>query len=575
MKKTIMTLMSLAILTMGASTVNAQKVQKAQEGNNEMKKKVEQYAPFVLKYDIGQLSREEAELVGIFIQIADVMDDIYWEQAFGQDNRKRLRELKDPYMRQFAEIQYGAWDRLDAERPFIPGYGPKPAGANFYPKDMTKEEFEKLDDPMKTSQYTILQRNGKGDLEVIPYHKAYEKYLKRVYELLDKAIELAKDDGLRKYLETRREALITDNYFESDMMWMDMKDSRLDIVFGPIENYEDALYGYKTAYEAFVLIKDEKWSNDLARFTKMLPELQKQLPCDPKYKKEVPGTESDLNVYDVIYYAGDCNAGSKTIAINLPNDEKVQLKKGSRRLQLKNAMEAKFQNILVPIANLMISKEQLKNIKFDAFFSNVCYHEVAHGLGIKNTVTGKGNVRQALKNQYSAWEEAKADICGLYIVQTLIERGEIKGITVEDAYVTYLAGLLRSVRFGATEAHGIANMMCFNYMQDKGAFTRNKEGKYVVDSKKMRAALESWAALVIKTEGEGDYDAAKAYADKNGKVRPDLAKDLKAIEKANIPLDIRYEQGAKVLGLEQAQKTREMKNDIKAVKTQKPLDYKK
>ena len=565
--------MSLAILTMGASTVNAQKVQKAQEGNNEMKKKVEQYAPFVLKYDIGQLSREEAELVGIFIQIADVMDDIYWEQAFGQDNRKRLRELKDPYMRQFAEIQYGAWDRLDAERPFIPGYGPKPAGANFYPKDMTKEEFEKLDDPMKTSQYTILQRNGKGDLEVIPYHKAYEKYLKRVYELLDKAIELAKDDGLRKYLETRREALITDNYFESDMMWMDMKDSRLDIVFGPIENYEDALYGYKTAYEAFVLIKDEKWSNDLARFTKMLPELQKQLPCDPKYKKEVPGTESDLNVYDVIYYAGDCNAGSKTIAINLPNDEKVQLKKGSRRLRLKNAMEAKFQNILVPIANLMISKEQLKNIKFDAFFSNVCYHEVAHGLGIKNTVTGKGNVRQALKNQYSAWEEAKADICGLYIVQTLIERGEIKGITVEDAYVTYLAGLLRSVRFGATEAHGIANMMCFNYMQDKGAFTRNKEGKYVVDSKKMRAALESWAALVIKTEGEGDYDAAKAYADKNGKVRPDLAKDLKAIEKANIPLDIRYEQGAKVLGLEQAQKTREMKNDIKAVKTQKPLDY--
>ncbi len=575
MKKTIMTLMSLAILTMGASTVNAQKVQKAQEGNNEMKKKVEQYAPFVLKYDIGHLSREEAELVGIFIQIADVMDDIYWEQAFGQDNRKKLRELKDPYMRQFAEIQYGAWDRLDAERPFIPGYGPKPAGANFYPKDMTKEEFEKLDDPMKTSQYTILQRNGKGDLEVIPYHKAYEKYLKRVYELLDKAIELAKDDGLRKYLETRREALSTDNYFESDMMWMDMKDSRLDIVFGPIENYEDALYGYKTAYEAFVLIKDEEWSNDLARFTKMLPELQKQLPCDPKYKKEVPGTESDLNVYDVIYYAGDCNAGSKTIAINLPNDEKVQLKKGSRRLQLKNAMEAKFQNILVPIANLMISKEQLKNIKFDAFFSNVCYHEVAHGLGIKNTVTGKGNVRQALKNQYSAWEEAKADICGLYIVQTLIERGEIKGITVEDAYVTYLAGLLRSVRFGATEAHGIANMMCFNYMQDKGAFTRNKEGKYVVDSKKMRAALESWAALVIKTEGEGDYDAAKAYADKNGKVRPDLAKDLKAIEKANIPLDIRYEQGAKVLGLEQAQKTREMKNDIKAVKTQKPLEYKK
>ena len=544
MKKTLTTLLSLVILALGTGTANAQ------VKDNDMKNKVEQYAPFTLKYDMSQLEENEVELVRIFIAIADVMDDIFWEQSFGRDNIKRLRDIKDPNIRAFAEIQYGAWDRLDAEKPFIPGFGPKPAGANFYPKDMTKEEFEKLKDPAKTSQYTVIRRNKEGNLVVVPYNKAYERQLKQVDMLLEKALELAKDDGLRKYLETRREALHTDNYFESDMAWMDMKSSRLDFVFGPIENYEDALYGYKTAHEAFVLIKDEKWSNDLARFTAMLPELQKQLPCDPKYKKEVPGTESDLNVYDVIYYAGDCNAGSKTIAINLPNDEKVQLAKGSRRLQLKNAMEAKFQNILMPIAKLMVSKEQLDNVKFNAFFSNVCYHEVAHGLGIKNTVTGKGNVRKALQNQYSAWEEAKADICGLYIVQTLIEKGEIKDITVEDAYVTYLAGLLRSVRFGATEAHGIANMMCFNYMQDKGAFSRDKEGKYVVNVKKMRAALEGWAALVIKTEGEGDYNAAKSYAEKNGKVRPDLAKDLKAIEKANIPLDIRYDQGYKALGLE-------------------------
>lgn len=547
MKRIALTLMSFALLTIGAGTVKAQQINVE---TNDMKKKVEQYAPFALKYDINQLSKNEAELVGIFIQIANVMDEIYWEQAFGRENRKMLRDLKDPYMRQFAEIQYGAWDRLNAEKPFIPGFGAKPAGANFYPKDMTKEEFEKLKDPEKTSQYTILERDESGNLVVIPYHKAYAHQLKKVDELLEKAIELAENEGLRKYLELRREALRTDDYFESDMAWMDMKDSRLDFVFGPIENYEDALFGYKTAHEAFVLIKDEKWSKDLARFTAMLPDLQKQLPCDPKYKKEVPGTESDLNVYDVIYYAGDCNAGSKTIAINLPNDEKVQLEKGSRRLQLKNAMQAKFENILVPIANLMISKDQLKNIKFDAFFSNVCYHEVAHGLGIKNTITGKGNVRKALQNQYSAWEEAKADICGLYIVQTLIEKGEIKDITVEDAYVTYLAGLLRSVRFGATEAHGIANMMCFNYMQDKGAFSRDKEGRYVVNKKKMREALEGWAALVIKTEGDGDYNAAKSYAEKNGKVRPELAKDLKAIEKANIPLDIRYEQGTKVLGID-------------------------
>ena len=564
MKKLILSIATLAFLATGNVT-------QAQEPDKEMKKKVEQYAPYTLKYDIGQLSENEAKLVGIFIEIADVMDDIFWEQSFGLDNRRKIRDIKDPALRRFAEIHYGAWDRLDAEKPFLPGFGPKPAGANFYPADMTKEEFEKLDDPMKTSQYTILRRNAKGELEVIPYHKAYAKQLERVDRLLERAIELAEDDGLRKYLEARREALRTDDYLESDMIWMDMKKSRLDFVFGPIENYEDALYGYKTAHEAFVLIKDEKWSEDLARFTKMLPDLQKELPCDPKYKQEVPGTESDLNVYDVIYYAGDCNAGSKTIAINLPNDERVHLKKGTRRLQLKNAMQAKFETIMMPISKLMICKDQIDNVKFDAFFSNVCYHEVAHGLGIKNTITGKGNVRKALQNQYSAWEEAKADICGLYIVQTLIERGEIKDITIEDAYVTYIAGLLRSVRFGATEAHGIANMMCFNYMQDKGAFTKDKDGKYVVNVKKMRTALEGWAALVLKTEGDGDYDVAKAYAEKNGKVRPDLAKDLKAIEKANIPVDIVYEQGLKVLGLK---RERLQNNQPRAIQPSKKIQLK-
>ena len=538
----IMTLVMVAILGAGDGVM-------AQKTTPNMRNKIEQYAPFELKTDLSVLTDNERELIKIFIDIARVMDEIFWEQSFGLDNRAKLRDL-DPDMREFAEIQYGAWDRLDAERPFIPGYGPKPAGANFYPVDMTPQEFDQLEDPLKKSQYTILRRNESGGIDVIPYHKAYAKQLRRVDMLLGKAIELAEDEGLRNYLETRRAAIIrTDDYLKSDLAWMDMKESMLDFVFGPIENYEDGLYGLKTAYEAFVLVKDKRWSEELARFTKMLPELQKQLPCDPKYKQEIPGTESDLNVYDVIYYAGDCNAGGKTIAINLPNDERVHLEKGTRRLQLKNAMQAKFEKIMLPIANLMICPEQIANVKFDAFFSNVCYHEVAHGLGIKNTITGKGSVRQALQNQYSAWEEAKADICGLFIVQTLIERGEITEITIEDAYVTFIAGILRSVRFGATEAHGIANMMCFNYMQEHGAFTRNRNGKYVVNVNKMRKALEGWAALVIEMEGNGDYAAAKKYAEKNGVVRPELAKDLKLIEKANIPLDIRYKQGLEVLGL--------------------------
>lgn len=515
-----------------------------------MQQKVDEYAEYTLTTDLSTLSEKERQLIPVFIQIAEIMDDLYWEQAFGTENRALLDTISNSAMKEFAMLNYGVWDRLGEEKCFVPGWGERPAGANFYPTDMTKEEFEALENPEKTSQYSILRRDAEGKLTVIPYREAYKVQLARVDSLLGVAIELAEDAGLKNYLTERRKAFQTDDYFASDMAWMDMKQSRLDFVVGPIENYEDALFGYKTAYEAFILVKDEKWSNDLAKFIKMLPDLQKQLPCDEQYKKEVPGTESDLNVYDAIYYAGDCNSSSKTIAINLPNDERVQLAKGARRLQLKNAMRAKFDMICTPIAKEVIAEDQLDNVKFDAFFSAVCFHEVAHGLGIKNTVNGKGNLREALKEQYSAWEESKADICGLFIVQTLIEQGEITGITVEDAYVTFIAGIFRSVRFGATEAHGIANMMCFNFLQDHGAFTCDENGKYTVNVDKMRQAVADWSALIIKTEGEGDYDFAKQYASENGKVRPELQSALDRIREAGIPRDIRYNQGLKALGLE-------------------------
>ena len=566
MKKIAIPLLALAI---AATTVaNAQ--------NNAMtiKDKIEQYATVPLKADMEKLSERERELVSLFIEIADVMDDIYWEQTFGEGNRKRLKELEDPDKRRFAEIQYGAWDRLDGDRPFLSGYGDKPAGANFYPADMKEAEFNKLDDPLKTSPYSILRRDIKGNIIVIPYSKAYAKQLRQADMLLGKAIELAEDEEMKNYLEARREALRSDEYQKSDMVWMDMKKSRLDFVFGPIENYEDGLFGLKTSFEAFVLIKDEDWSGRLERYTSMLPKMQTLLPCDPKYKRERPGTESDLYVYDVVYYAGECNAAGKTIAINLPNDEQVQLERGTRRMQLRNAMEAKYENILFPIANLMIDKSQIKNVRFEAFFNNVCFHEVAHGLGIKNTIDGKGTVREALKNQYSAWEEAKADICGLFMVQTLIEKGELKGISVEDAYVSYMAGLLRSVRFGAKEAHGIANIMCFNFMQDRKAFTRTKDGRYKVDVKNMRKAIEEWAALVLATEGNGDYKAASNYAAKNGTVRLELQHDLKTIEKAKIPIDIVFKQGPRELGLKKAMHKHggksDMGNDMETIERPNP-----
>ena len=546
MKKLMTSALILSLLAMVGC-----KGKKADEPKSDLQQKVDEYAEYTLSSSlVDGLSDSEKKLIPIFIEIANIMDDIFWEQNFGSENRISLDTLTDPAMKAFAMIHYGAWDGLDEERPFIPGYGEKPLGARFYPEDMDSVEFANLDDPAKTSQYTVIRRDENGALKVVPYHEEYAEQLAKVDTLLAQAIELAENPGLKNYLIARREAFRTDDYYASDLAWMDMKDSKIDFVVGPIENYLDRLNGYKTAYESFILLKDEEWSNRLAKFTAMLPEMQTLLPVEEAYKPKLEDASSDLNVYDVVYYAGDCNGGSKTIAINLPNDERIHKTKGTRRLQLKNAMQAKFDKIMMPIANLMICDEQLKNVTFNAFFSNVCYHEVAHGLGVKGTVTGeKQSLRQALKEQYSAWEEAKADICGLFLTKQLIERGEITDVTVEDIYVTFVAGILRSVRFGAGEAHGIANMMCFNFMQDKGAFARDSRGKYVVDFQKTTEAMNEWAAFILKIEGDGNYDLAKKYAAENGKVRVDLQNDLDAIAKAGIPRDIVYNQGLQALGL--------------------------
>lgn len=545
MKRKLLTILTLTCLFFAGCGKNGN--EKQAEKKSEMQVKVEEFAPVDLTTDLSKLTPKEKELVGIFLDIAKIMDDLFWQQSYG--NKADMDTIKDEYVKQFAMINYGPWERLNDMKPFVSGFGEKPLGACFYPKDMTKEEFDALKDKNKNSLYTVLRRDNDGKLVVKWYREEYKDQIQKVCTLLDKAIALAEDAGLKKYLQGRKKAFETDDYFASDMAWMDMKSSKLDFVVGPIENYEDRLFGTKAAYEAFVLVKDEEESGKLAKFTAMLPELQKGLPCDEKFKKEVPGTESDLNVYDVIFYAGDCNAGSKTIAINLPNDERVQLKKGARRLQLKNAMKAKFDAILQPIADNVMSKEQLKNVKFDAFFYNVTFHEVAHGLGIKNTINGKGNVRTALANYYSSWEEAKADILGLYMVCTLIDRGEISGISKDDAIATFIAGILRSVRFGAASAHGVANMMCFNFLEDHKAFSQNNEGLYVIDFDNAMKAINAWAAKILEVEGMGDLAEAKAYSEKNGKIRPALQKSLDKINSLGIPKDIRYNQGKKVLGL--------------------------
>ncbi len=507
------------------------------------------YAPVKLTSDLSHLSVNEKKMIVLFIEAAKEMNEVFKKQAYGNLD-SLLATITDSATRELVKINYGPWDRLNGDSSFVAGIGAKPDGANFYPANMTKEEFEAFKSDDKKSLYTVLRRNEKGELITVPYHVAYKEHVEKAASLIKQSAELAEDAGLKKYLTLRAEALLTDDYAASDYAWLDMKSNGIDIVIGPIESYEDKIYGYKASNEAYVFIKDKEWSKKLERYVSFLPELQTSLPVDAKYKKESPGTDSELNAYDVVYYAGDCNAGSKTIAVNLPNDEEIQVKKGTRRSQLKNAMRAKFDKILVPIANTLIAKDQRKHITFDAFFGNTMFHEVAHGLGIKQTINGKGTVREALKDKFSALEEGKADILGLYMETKLYEKGEIKEGEVMDTYVTFLAGIFRSVRFGASSSHGKANMLRFNYFAEKGAFTRDETtGTYRVDFEKMKEAMNSLSTLIITLQGNGDYDGVTKLMEEKGSIGPDLQKELDKLSGLGIPVDIVFEQGTEELGL--------------------------
>ncbi len=509
--------------------------------------KISDFAEVKLTTDLSILSENQKKMLPLLIEIAEIMDNLFWRQAYG-DMMELINSLDTEAEKKFVMMNYGPWERLNNNIPFIKSAGEKPKGANFYPVDMTKEEFDSFDSEDKQSLYTLIKRKDDGSLESVPYHLAYSEQVQKASALLMQAAELAEDPGFRKYLELRSKALLTDDYFDSDMAWMDMKNNTIDFVVGPVETYEDQLFGYKASYEAFILIKDPEWSAKLEKYATFLPELQSKLPVGQEYKSESPGSSSDLGVYDAIYYAGDCNAGAKTIAINLPNDEKVQLEKGSRKLQLKNSMKAKFDKILVPIARELIVSEQQKYITFDAFFANTMFHEVAHGLGIKNTINNKGSVREALKDTYSALEEGKADIVGLFLVNKLKEMEEIENDLMEN-YTTFLAGIFRSIRFGATSAHGKANLIRFNYFKEKGALYMTEDGRYGVNYDELREAINSLSNLIITIQGNGDYEKAQEIVNKYGNIDEDLRSALDKIEEKDIPVDIVFEQGLEVLGL--------------------------
>ena len=536
LKKSFLLMM---VFTLSIVLWSCQNVEKKKEVKTEQTYEMAKYAKVKLTSDISHLNDNQKEMLKLLFQAADIMDEIFWLQNYG-DKNDFLNKIEDPDFRFYADINYGPWDELHNQVPFLSGFGTRPAGVNYYPHNMSKEEFESFDDPLKSNLYTLVKRDSEGNLKTVWYHQAYSKQVHKAAELLTKAADLARDKGFENYLRLRARALLNDDYFASDLAWLDMKDNLIDMVVGPIENYTDALFGYKAAHESFILVKDVEWSAKLARYAQFLPQLQTELPVDEVYKKEVPGSDVDLNAYDVVYYAGDCNMAGKTIAINLPNDEKVQLEKGTRKLQLKNAMRAKFDHILLPISEVLIDESQRKYITFDAFFSNTMFHEVSHGMGVKNTINGKGMVRKALKEKYSAIEEGKADILGLYLVTRLHDMGEFTDTDLMDNYVTFMAGIFRSVRFGASSAHGLANMLRFNYFLEKGAFSFFES---------MFLASSDFSQYILLFVGVGFYEGAKNWILKDGVIKQQLEEDLKRVNEKGIPFDIYFEQGPEVLGL--------------------------
>lgn len=537
------------------------------------------YKTLPLTTDLSSLSEVEKQTLRHLIDAAKVADEIFWQQAWG-DKKMLLDRVKNDTLKRFVELNYGPWDRLNNNVPFVQGMGEKPKGAGFYPANITQTEWDQWNNPQKNNPYSVVKRDESGKLFSEPYHTAYRENMIEMVKHLSLAANTIRqeDERFANFLIERCNGLMQGEYNSSDIHWLGLLNNRLDIIIGPIENYEDEFQGIRTAFESYVMVRDMTWTQKLEKYVSLLPSLQQSLPVDAAYKPTLamnspqssmpagnadamvvieaplpgapdgPKPGSSLAVFDVIYYAGHNNAGSKTIAVNLPNDEKLQQEYGTRRSQLKNVMQAKFDNMVKPIAGLMLVEAQATKVNFDAFFNNVMFHEVAHGLGVKNTVDGKATVREALGADFSPIEECKADVLGLYMVTKLLETGELTG-NIDDFYVTFVAGTFRSVRFGAASAHGKANMIIFNTLLSKGAVSRQKNGKYLVNVPEMKKIISNLAAELLTLQGDGNKAGVSNMLSTRAVISETLKADLVSIEKAGIPVDLIFEQGVNVLGL--------------------------
>ena len=501
---------------------------------------VENYAVVTIPApDLSGITDNGKEVLNLYRFAADEVDKIYWQQNFG-DKEALLSSLSDPSAKLYAEINYGPWDRIDG-KPFVIGYDAKPAGACFYPADMTPEEFEAFDDPDKRSPYTLIRRAEDGSLKTVWYHEAYAESIAKIADYLQAAADITIKPSVRDYLLKKMEGLRTDNYYESDKAWLEMTDSKMDLVIGPNETVDDALYGTKASYGAYVLLKNLERTEELNSLSARLPEFQKMLPGDPAYHQFVPGAESNIFSCNVIYYGGYTNAGFKVIAINFPYDTKVQEELGTRTILFDNIIREKFNRTVFPVGMTLFEEDHQAHLDASAFYWNIVFREIAKGLGVKETVNGKGTVIEALGNEALVIEKAKSNVLGTYLCATEVGAHRISAlIQREDVLATFVANIIRSTRFGTADPTGAANVIVYNYLVESGAITRRASGRYDIDYGKTWSAIETLGAEILRIQAQGDIDAARSLVRKYAVEGASIQADVVSLELEKIPVDIRF-----------------------------------
>lgn len=514
-----------------------------------LKEKIAKFVPTELDYDSSTLDEREKVVVEKLYLASKIMDEIFLEQVYSKNDEIKAQLLKEntevsKLQLELFNIMFGPFDRLEHDAPFIDSLK-KPLGANFYPEDMTKEEFENWikanpgDEKPFTSEFTVIRREN-GKLAAIPYSEYWKDKLTEASKLLKEAAEFADNPTLKKYLNSRADAFLSNDYYQSDMDWMDLKDHKIEIVIGPYEVYEDGMFNYKASFESFLTIKDQEESKKLDVFKQYLRDMEIHLPIPDQYKNFERGSESPLAVVNEIFTAGDTKAGVQTLAFNLPNDERVRKVKGSKKVMLKNVAHAKYDKLLIPITEIVLDPDQMKYVTFNSFFTHSLMHEMSHGIGpgfIK--VDGRDTeVRKELKETYATLEECKADILGMYNNVFMVDKGVFPKTFVEETYVTFLAGTFRSVRFGINEAHGGGNAIIYNFLLEKGGYEYNPETQKVkVNFEKIGPALEELANVVLMIQAKGDYQGAKDLIAKYAVNSPSMETLRKNLEQ--LPVDIK------------------------------------